>query len=123
VIDHVHAEGAPAAGGPYSHATVVGGLMFLSGQRPVDPATGAIVDGIQAQTRQVLENLRAVLAARGRGPGDVARVTVYLDDIADFDAMNVVYREFFTEPYPARTTVAATLRGILVEIDAIAEID
>jgi reactive intermediate/imine deaminase len=123
VIRHITAGAAPAAGGPYSHATVAGGLMFLSGQRPVHPETGAIPESIDAQARQVLRNLQAVLAECGRDLGDVAKVTVYLNDIADFDRMNAVYREFFADPYPARTTVAASLRGILVEIDAIAEID
>jgi 2-iminobutanoate/2-iminopropanoate deaminase len=123
VTRHVTSPDAPVPGGPYSHAVVANGLMFLSGQRPVDPRTGAIPEGVAEQARQVLRNLLAVLAGEGRGPSDVAKVTIYLNDIADFDEVNAVYREFFSEPYPARTTVAATLRGILVEIDAIAEVD
>ena len=123
MIRHITAGAAPAVGGPYSHATIAGGLTFLSGQRPVHPETGAIPEGVDAQARQVLHNLQAVLAECGGDLRDVAKVTVYLDDIADFDRVNAVYREFFADPYPARTTVAASLRGILVEIDAIAEID
>lgn len=114
---------APVPGGPYSHAVIAGGLMFLSGQRPVDPRTGEIPDDIVDQARQVLHNLMAVLAAEGLGSNNVAKVTIYLDDIADFDQVNSVYREFFSDPYPARTTVAASLRGILVEIDAVAEVE
>jgi 2-iminobutanoate/2-iminopropanoate deaminase len=123
VIRHVTSPDAPAPGGPYSHAVIAGNLMFLSGQRPVDPRTGEIPSGIVSQTRRVLSNVMTVLAEEGRGPGDVAKVTIYLDDIADFDQVNAVYREFFSEPYPARTTIAATLRGILVEIDVIAVAD
>ena len=120
---HIVAADAPRAGGPYSHATIAGGLLFLSGQRPVDPETGDIPDGVEAQTRRVLENLLVVLTAAGAALADVAKVTVYLADIADFDRVNAVYREFFAEPYPARTTVAVTLRGVLVEIDVVAEVD
>ena len=123
MIRHVTASEAPAPGGPYSHAVVIRGMMFLSGQRPVDPVTGEIPEGVEDQARQVLANLLAVLTAEGRGPEDVAKVTVYLNDIADFHRVNTVYREFFKSPYPARTTVAASLRGILVEIDAVAEVD
>lgn len=97
--------------------------MFLSGQRPVDPRSGQIPEGVENQARQVLTNLLAVLATEGRDFKDVAKITVYLNDIADFDRFNLVYREFFSSPYPARTTVAASLRGILVEIDAVAEVD
>jgi 2-iminobutanoate/2-iminopropanoate deaminase len=119
---HVNASGAPAPGGPYSHAVVSGGLAFLAGQRPVDPGTGAIAEGVDAQARQVLTNLGAVLAELGVGFDRVVRTNVYLSDIGDFDAVNGVYREFFAEPFPARTTVAAQLRGILVEIDAVADV-
>lgn len=121
-MQHINSPAAPRPGGPYSHAVVSGRLAFLAGQRPVEPDTGELVDGIQAQTRTVLTNLGAVLEALGAGFDDVVRTNVYLNDIGDFDAVNAVYREFFREPFPARTTVAAHLRGILVEIDAVAEL-
>jgi len=119
---HVNAARAPKPGGPYSHAVVAGGLAFLAGQRPVDPDTGAIPSTVAEQARRVLQNLGLVLEELGADYGDVVRTNVYLDDIGDFDAVNAVYREFFSEPFPARTTVAVRLRGILVEIDAVAEI-
>ena len=119
---HVNAPGAPKPGGPYSHAVVTGGLAFLAGQRPVDPVTGAIPSTVTEQARQVLQNLGLVLEELGADLSAVVRTNVYLDDIGDFDAVNAVYREFFSEPFPARTTVAVRLRGILVEIDAVAEI-
>ena len=84
--------------------------------------TGQIDDGIGAQTRQVLQNVRSVLEAAGCTLADVVKVTVYLADLRDFDTFNAVYREFFSEPYPARTTVGSSLRGILVEIDVIASV-
>lgn len=121
-MQHINSPAAPRPGGPYSHAVVSGRLAFLAGQRPVDPATGELASGIRAQTHQVLTNLGAVLEAVGAGFGNVVRTNVYLNDIGDFDEVNAVYREFFSEPFPARTTVAAHLRGILVEIDAVAEL-
>ncbi|MDP9028313.1 MAG: Rid family detoxifying hydrolase [Actinomycetota bacterium] len=119
---HVTSPKAPGVGGPYSHAVVSNGLAFLAGQRPVDAETGAIADGVEEQARQVLCNLGIVLEELGLGFADVVRTNVYLNDIGAFDAVNRVYREFFSEPFPARTTVAVQLRGILVEIDAIAEL-
>jgi 2-iminobutanoate/2-iminopropanoate deaminase len=111
---------APPPGGPYAQAVTVGGLVFVSGQRPVDPVTGEIPAGMAAQTRQVLGNVSSVLAAAGCGLADVAKVTVHLADLCDFDQFNAIYREFFAEPYPARTTVGSSLRGIEVEVDVIA---
>lgn len=111
---------APKAAGPYSQGISFGDLVFVAGQRPADPVTGAIPDGISAQTRQVLENVRAILEAGGSSTNAVLKVNVYLTDLGDFAAMNEVYREFFGEPHPVRTTVGVALRGILVEIDAIA---
>lgn len=116
----IKTDSAPAPGGPYSQAIVAGPFVFVSGQRPVDPATGSIPDGVTDQTHQVLRNVRSVLGAAGAEMTDVVRVTTYLSDIDDFDAYNAVYREYFSEPFPARTTVGATLRGINVEIDVIA---
>ena len=109
--------------GPFSPATRGGGALFVSGQVAQDPATGTLIDGdVTRQTDQVLRNLAAVLEAAGKGLGDVVRVGVYLTDMADYAAMNEVYRAHFQAPYPARTAigVAALPLGAAVEIDAIA---
>ena len=119
-------ESAPKAIGPYSQAVVHNGLAFLSGQIPMDPATGQIVEGeIAAQTERVLENLKAVLAACGSSFGQVLKTTVFLKDMADFPTMNEIYGRYFTENPPARTTVEASRlpRGVKVEIEAIAAVD
>jgi 2-iminobutanoate/2-iminopropanoate deaminase len=98
-----------------------GGLVFVSGQTPRDPATGEIVGvTVAAQSRQTLNNVRRVLAAAGATLADVVSVTVYLADVADWDEFNTVYRSYFREPYPTRTAVGAALRGILVEVSAVA---
>ena len=115
---------APAAIGPYSQAVRSGGFLFCSGQIPLEPATGKIVEGgIEAQTERVLRNLEAVLAAGGGSLARVVKTTVYLADLADFPRMNEVYGRFFSNPPPARATVqvAKLPAGALVEIDAIAE--
>lgn len=114
---------APKAIGPYSQGVRMGHLLFVSGQIPVDPATGDVVDGdIAAMTRRVLDNVRAVLAAAGASLDHVARTTVYLADMNDFAAMNAVYAEYFASPAPARSTiqVARLPRDVRVEIDVIA---
>ncbi len=121
----VASKSAPAAIGPYSQAIRAGALVFLSGQIPLDPSTGALVDGdIAAQTKRVMENLRAVLAAAGCTFHDVVRTTIYLVDLGHFAAVNEAYARFFEAPFPARATVqvAALPRGALVEIDAIASV-
>lgn len=113
----------PPAKGPYSPGIRANGFVFLSGQGPIDAATGEVVRGdVGRQTRLVLENVRAVLAAAGSSLEKVVKTTVYLSDIGDFAAMNAVYAEFFPSDPPARTTIqAANLPlGIDVEIDAIA---
>lgn len=106
---------------PYSPVVVSGDHVYTAGQVAFD-ATGAVVgDGMEAQTRQALTNVRQCLAAAGCGLEDVVKVNAYLSDLGDFDEYNAVYREFFTEPYPARTTVQAGLPpGLLVEIEAVA---
>ena len=117
---------APKAIGPYSQAVRAGQLLFLSGQVPLDPATGQMVTGdIAAQTRRVFDNLAAVLKAGGRSLADVVRTTVYLADMNDFAAVNEVYGTYFTEPYPARATVqvARLPKDARVEIDVIASFD
>ena len=114
---------APKAIGPYSQAVRAGQLLFVSGQVPLDPATGEIVSGdIAAQTRRVFDNLGAVLKAGGRSFADVVRTTVFLADMNDFAAVNHVYGTYFSEPYPARATVqvARLPKDARVEIDVIA---
>src|ERR1700760_4039424 len=114
---------APGAIGPYSQAVRAGGLLFVSGQIPLDPATGQIVPGdVSAQADRVLKNIGAILAAAGLSFADVARTTIYLVDLAHFGVVNEVYARSFSPPYPARVTVqvSALPRGALVEIDAIA---
>jgi 2-iminobutanoate/2-iminopropanoate deaminase len=109
--------------GPFSPGVRVGELLFLSGQVALIPTTGRLIDGdVAAQTEQVLQNLRTLLAAVGKSLADVARVNVYLTDMKDFGAMNAVYARYFDAPYPARTTVAvaALPLGAAVEIDLIA---
>ena len=117
---------APKAIGPYSQAVRAGPLLFVSGQVPLDPATGQIVGGdIAAQTRRVFDNLGAVLKAGGRSFADVVRTTVFLADMNDFAAVNEVYGTYFSEPYPARATVqvARLPKDARVEIDLIASFD
>jgi 2-iminobutanoate/2-iminopropanoate deaminase len=118
----VTAEAAPAAVGPYSHAVRSGGFLFLSGQTPLDPATGSLVDGgVGDQTRQCLRNLEAVASAGGATLADAVRVGIYVTDMGTFAEVNAAYAEFFTDEPPARSTigVAALPLGAQVEIDAI----
>ena len=114
--------GGPAPAGAYSPAIRAGDLVFVSGQVPKDPRTGEIRGGVTEQTRQVLENLRATLAAAGATLDDVVSITAYLADIADWKEFNAAYAEVFREPYPTRTTVGAHLHGFLIEISAIASV-
>ena len=114
---------APAAIGPYSQGVRAGHLVFLSGQVPLDPATGQLVAGdITAQTKRVMDNLGAVLAAGDCGFGDVVRTTIYLVDLGNFAAVNEAYASYFSPPYPARATVqvSALPKGAAIEIDMIA---
>ena len=114
---------APKAIGPYSQAIRAGHLVFLSGQIPLDPETGTIVEGdVAAQTRRVMDNLAAVLAAAGLSFAHVVRTTIFLADMNDFSTVNEVYGKYFAEPYPARATVqvARLPRDVRVEIDVIA---
>ena len=119
----VSTEQAPKAIGPYSQAVVANGMAFLSGQIPLDPATGQLVEGdITLQTEQVLHNLQAVLAACGSSLEKVVKTTVFLKDMGEFAKMNEVYAKFFTTDAPARATVEAARlpRDVRVEIDCIA---
>lgn len=119
----VSTSNAPAALGPYSQAIQMGNLLFLSGQVPIDPATGDLVEGgIQEQARQSLTNLKAILNEAGTNMGAVVKTTVFLKNMDDFAAMNEVYAQFFQQPYPARSAVqvAKLPKDVLVEIEAIA---
>ena len=118
----IRTEKAPLPGGPYSQGLKVGSRIYVAGQRPADAATGKIPEDFAAQAKQVLENVRHVLEAGGGSMDDVVKVTVYLTDIANFAAFNEIYTTYFSPPFPTRTTVSCSLRGILVEVDAIAEI-
>jgi len=119
------APGAPAAIGPYSHAVIAGGLLWCSGQIPLDPASGELVGGdAAAQARRCLENLAAVCEAAGTSLARAVRMTIYMTDLGAFGEVNAVYGAFFPQDPPARVTVgvAALPRGASVEIDAIVEI-
>lgn len=121
----VQTPNAPAPVGPYSQAVKTGDTLYCSGQIPIDPSDGSIPDGIEAQTRQVLKNLEAVLKAGGATFSDVVKTTVFLKDMNDFPAMNTVYGSAFGETAaPARSTVQAARlpKDVLVEIDAIASL-
>jgi 2-iminobutanoate/2-iminopropanoate deaminase len=116
-----YAEGAPTPAGPYSHGVVANGFLYTSGFGPQDPANDhAIADDVAEQTRQVLRNISTVLAVHGLVLDDCVKTTVHLADLADFARFNEAYAEFFTPPYPVRTTVGSQLAGILVEIDVVA---
>lgn len=119
----LNTDKAPAAIGPYSQAIEAGGMVFVSGQLPIDPATGAFPEGgVKEQTRQSLTNARAILASAGLGLENVVKTTVFLADMNDFADMNEVYSTFFSQPFPARSAVAVkTLpKGASVEIECIA---
>jgi len=119
----IQTDKAPKAIGPYAQAIKANGFIYTAGQIPIDPKTGNFVEGgINEQTRQVLENLRAVLAAAGSSLDQVVKATVFLKNMADFPAMNEVYGEYFGGAKPARSTVAVAElpRGALVEIDLVA---
>jgi 2-iminobutanoate/2-iminopropanoate deaminase len=116
---------APQAIGPYSQAIKASGFLFLSGQIPLDPATGNLVDGgISAETRRVLDNIREVLGAAGVGFSDVVKTSIFLTDLADFSTVNTIYAEYFSAPFPARSTiqVAALPKGSRVEIEVVASL-
>lgn len=123
-MNAISTKKAPAAIGPYSQAIRVGNLIYTSGQIPLNPATGAFVEGgIKEQTRQALTNIKAILEEAGTSMDNVVKTTVFMANMDDFADMNAVYAEFFTEPYPARSAVAVkTLpKGALIEIEVIAE--
>ncbi|MCU1475529.1 MAG: reactive intermediate/imine deaminase [Subtercola sp.] len=116
----ISTRNAPSPVGPYSQGIVANGFLYTAGFGPQDPNTGAMADGVEEQTRQVLRNIRSVLEAHGASMDDVVKSTVHLQHLdRDFAAFNGAYREFFAAPYPVRTTVGSTLAGILVEIDVV----
>jgi 2-iminobutanoate/2-iminopropanoate deaminase len=121
----VQTDAAPAAIGPYSQAIIAGGFLFTAGQIPIDPVTGQVVEGdVVPQTRRVMDNLQAVLAAAGASWKDVVKTTVFLQDMADFPRMNEVYSAAMGEARPARSTVqvAGLPRGVRVEIELVAHL-
>ncbi len=122
-MEQIHTDSAPQAIGPYSQAIKANGLVFLSGQIPLDPAKMQIVEGgIQEQTEQVFQNIKAVLAAAGTSMGNVVKTTVFLSDMNDFSAMNEIYAQHFGENRPARSTIQAARlpRDVRVEIEVVA---
>lgn len=122
----ITSDAAPAAIGPYSQAVIAGKTIYTSGQIPLDPASGQLIDGdIKAQARRVFQNLRAVCEAAGADFRHVVRVGIYLVDLDDFTAVNMVMGEFFSAPFPARSTigVAALPKGARVEVDLVLQLD
>ena len=116
-------ENAPAAVGPYSQAIDCGDTVYCSGQIPLDPQTGAVVEGgLEAQAHQMFRNVKAVLAEAGLGLENVVKTTVFMTDLGQFGALNAIYAEYFAEPYPARSCVevSALPKGVLVECEVIA---
>lgn len=121
--EFITAKDAPQAVGPYSHAVRAGGFLFVSGQLGLDPISGELAQGVEAQARLALTNLKAVLEAAGMGMRDVVKTTVFLQDMGDFAAINRIYAEAFGETKPARSCVAAASlpKGGLFEIEAVAQ--
>ena len=120
----VSTEKAPAAIGPYSQAQIVGDLVFCSGQIPVIPETGALAQGLEAQANQVFKNIAALLTAAGSDISKVVKTTVFIKNMDDFSAINAIYAQYFTEPFPARSCVevARLPKDVLLECEAIAEL-
>ena len=120
----VSTDKAPAAIGPYSQAQIFGGLVYTSGQIPVDPATGKIAEGVEAQAEQVFKNIANLLAAVGSDISKVVKTTVFIKDMNDFAAINAIYAQYFAERYPARSCVevARLPKDVLVECELIAEL-
>jgi 2-iminobutanoate/2-iminopropanoate deaminase len=119
----IRTDKAPQPLGPYSQGLIVNNRVYVAGEGPKNPETNGIPEGIEAQTRQVMINLRSILEAGGVTMDHVVKSTVHLANLDDFEKFNSVYKEFFTSPYPVRTTVGSVLLGgILVEIDVIAEL-
>ena len=123
-MKEIKTNNAPSAVGPYSQAVVTGNIVFTSGQIPVNPSTGEIPDGIDAQANQVFQNLKNLLEASGTSIEKVVKTTVFIQNMKDFMAVNAVYDKYFKEPYPARSCVEVSKlpKDVLIEVEAIAEI-
>ena len=117
----IHTENAPAAIGPYSQAIEAGDFVFVSGQIPIDPSTGEVVEGIEKQTNQVLKNLQAILTEAGTDFSQVVKFTIYLQSMEEFATVNEIYGNYLSEPYPARATVEVSRlpKDVLVEMDVV----
>jgi 2-iminobutanoate/2-iminopropanoate deaminase len=113
-------EGAAKVAGPYSHAVIANGFVYVAGQGPADPKTGVVPDAFAEQVRQTLRNVQTILKGAGADFKDVVKVNAYLSDLTRFAEYNVIYKEFFTSEPPARTTIGCQLFGIQVEIDCVA---
>ena len=119
----IRTDNAQQPSGPYSQGLLLGKRIYVAGQGPQDPATGKIAPGIEAQTRQVMKNVKSVVETAGGTMDNIVKSTVHLANLDDFEAFNKIYSEFFTAPYPVRTTVGSTLLfGMRVEVDVVAEI-
>lgn len=123
-MKNVSTDKAPAAIGPYSQAQIVGNLVYTSGQIPIDPATGLIAEGLEAQANQVFKNIAKLLEAAGSDMSKVVKTTVFIKDMNDFAAINAVYANYFSAPYPARSCVevARLPKDVLLECEVIAEV-
>lgn len=122
-MKEIQTTNAPGAIGPYSQAIEVNGLVYTSGQIGIDPATGSVAEGVEAQAHQVCKNLTALLEAAGTSMENVVKTTVFIKDMNDFATVNGIYAQYFTEPYPARSCVevARLPKDVLVEVEVIAE--
>jgi len=116
----VTVETAPAPAGPYSHAVVANGMVFVSGQGPINPESGSMPDAFKDQVRQTLRNVQTILEGAGSSLDNAVKVNAYVTDLTRFEEFNEVYKEFFHHNPPARTTVGASLLGFLVEVDCVA---
>ncbi len=123
-MKEIKTSNAPAAVGPYSQAVVINNTVFTSGQIPVNPVTQEIPEGIEAQANQVFTNLKNLLEASGTSLAKTVKTTVFIQDMNDFTKVNLIYETYFTEPYPARSCVEVSKlpKGVLIEVEAIAEI-
>ena len=119
----ITAGNAPEPAGPYSHAVVANGFVYISGQGPIQPETGEMPDSFEDQVRLTLNNVKTILEAAGSGLDQVVKVNAYITDLTRFAEFNQVYREFFQDAPPARTTVATALLGMLVEVDCVAVVE
>lgn len=123
-MKEIKTSNAPAAIGPYSQAIVVGNMLFTSGQIPIDPKTGEIPDGVEAQARQALTNVKNLIEAAGASIDNVVKTTVFIKNMDDFAKINEIYAQYFTEPFPARSCVevARLPKDVLLEVETIVEI-